>query len=382
MHNETVEILKKLITIKSQFPEESNLGEYIDSYLTENGFKTKRQYLSKNRFNLFAEKGKTGKAILFYGHMDTVPAYGSWKTNPINPVIVGDRLYGLGASDMKGGIAAVLSSLSKFGKNNIKLLFCVDEENISAGVWKAITAEKPWFNNVSLIVSAEAGDSQEHSGGPDTITLGRRGRVVMAINVKGASSHAATSPEKGINAIDEAAKIVTNMSKFEYKKHTKLGNETIFINKIEGSATSLSLPESTLLQMDMQLVTPEKAIETKKRVEKYLEKLYSNGVLNKNTKTTVIELERETPYMRPYIVDPNNHVVKRVLKLITTKFGKFQINYGRSVADDNALASLGIPIMTIGPTGGNEHTANEWVSIKSVEELTSLYEDIASSGST
>ena len=89
----------------------------------------------------------------------------------------GGKLYGLGARDMKGGLAAILTALDSAGDQHIKVLICVDEENISKGAWKAVVDRRDWFNDVKLVVSGDGATSQTSNGGVTTVTLGRRGEM-------------------------------------------------------------------------------------------------------------------------------------------------------------------------------------------------------------
>ncbi|MEM3839512.1 MAG: M20/M25/M40 family metallo-hydrolase [Candidatus Micrarchaeaceae archaeon] len=374
MHAE--EILERLVGIDSTFPHEGRLGNFIESYLKSCGFSTQRQYLSGGRFNVLAERGNTGKAILFYGHMDTVPKYGNWKSNPLRLTADGDKLYGLGACDMKGGIAAILNSVGQYTNRKTKLLFCVDEENISEGIWKAVTEKKNWFKNVLFAVSCEPGDSKHYTGGANVVTVGRRGRAVIALDIKGLASHGANA-QRGINAIDEAAKIAESLKRFKLFYNRKLGKEGIFVRELKGEATSLSVPDYAHMELDIQMVPPSTVAGTKEKVEGLVKEMYLKGRLHKMTKVNVYVKERKTPYIEPYVNDLGNKTIRRILGIVKATIGEPRLNYGSSVADDNVLFnSLKLPVVTIGPSGGNIHSQNEWVSRKSIGKLLTLYETL------
>ncbi|MHB1829846.1 MAG: M20 family metallopeptidase [Candidatus Micrarchaeaceae archaeon] len=367
------QILSKLIAINSVFNNEKEIGIYLESHLKGLGLKTNRQYISQDRFNIMAERPGAGSAILFYAHMDTVTPHGKWKGDPFHALKEGDKMYGLGACDMKGGISAILSSLSKNKDCRVKLLFCSDEENISKGAWSAVKRAS-WFKDVTFMVSCEPGDSTRHTGGANVVTIGRRGRVVIDIDVYGLSSHGA-NPQRGINAIDEAAKIVSAANTFKLRYHPNLGKETIFVRKIEGSSDSaLDLPDKAHLEFDIQLVPPSTTKDVLSRIESAIGRLREKGRLNPLTKVVVNVRKRETPYIEPYVGDLKDSKISKVLDLIRENIREPFINYGSSVADDNILSNvIRKPIVTIGPTGGNEHAQNEWVSRKSLKELVKVY---------
>src|SRR3989344_828008 len=179
-----IKILESLVEIPSVFPNEEKIALLIEKFLKSCGFKTERQMINKTRWNLLAERGIGKKSILIYGHMDTVPSYGKWETNPYKLTAKNNKLYGLGACDMKGGLASILNTVQIMDENRkIKVFFGVDEENISEGVWSAIENKREWFNDVELVVVAEPGASLIQTGGANVITLGRRGRVVLSIEI-------------------------------------------------------------------------------------------------------------------------------------------------------------------------------------------------------
>lgn len=370
--------LRQLVAFNSIFPNERKLALYAETVLKKNGFKVRRQMIGRNRYNLLAERGEKGKAILFYGHMDTVPVYGKWSTNPFRLTKKGDRLYGLGAIDMKGGLAAILEATKRQTGRRIKILLCSDEECISTGAWKAVKERRNWFSDVAFCISGEPGASKSSIGGSNVVTLGRRGRVVISIDICGVSSHGA-NPKTGVNAIDEAAKIVRALNSFKLLKHKNLGSESIFARRIESGSTTLSVPEKAHIEVDMHMVPPTSTEMARDRFKKFIAVLAKRGAIDKCTRVTVSVKERETPYIEPFVDSINDTHVKRVVSAVRKHVGKPCINYGSSVSDDNVLANaLDVPVMIIGPRGGNMHASNEWVSEKDMAKLAELYSAIIS----
>jgi acetylornithine deacetylase/succinyl-diaminopimelate desuccinylase-like protein len=366
------EVLGKLVSINSIFPNEGKLAIYLEKKLHSYGFSTKRDYIGKNRFNILAERGKGKDALLFYGHMDTVPIYGIWGSNPLRIKSENDKIYGLGVHDMKGGITAILENAKRQSKKKIKIAFGVDEENISEGAWHMVQNHKSWFSDVKAIVVPEAGVQDGVQGGIGVITLGRRGRCVIALEIKGKSTHG-SHPLSGVSAINEAAKITLNIGKLRLRKHPRMSGESLFVRELSSSSTSLSVPETAYLEIDIHLVPPSTIDQMRKRVEAYIRLLQRRGVLNKATSVKVYVKKRKTPYLESYDTTTASHVVKKMMAIIRGINGSVKINYGLSVADENVFANLNKPIVVIGPNGGNDHSANEWVSHKSLNEVTTLF---------
>jgi acetylornithine deacetylase/succinyl-diaminopimelate desuccinylase-like protein len=372
------ERLERLVGIDSIFPNERAMGEYMEGELKRLGFTTSRQYIEKDRFNLFADRGHGSKSLLFYGHMDTVPSYGR-KEDPFTLFERGDRLYGLGSNDMKGGISAMLEALERCDHaKRIKVFLGVDEENISQGAWKGVKENREWFAGAGVCISCEPPVSIWTEGGPNVATIGRRGRVVIEIGVEGISCHGA-DPSKGVNALDEAAKIVVAMRKLKLGKAKGFGKETAFVSRMEGGETSLSVPDHARLELDIHTVPPHKSTDMTGNVQEFIKLLQEKRILDSRTKVTVQIKKRITPYIDPYVCDLRNPEVKRLLGAMRSVSEKIEICYGSSLADDNIIAnSIGIPVVIVGPKGGNEHSADEWVSAQSLETLEKTYESIIS----
>jgi len=369
-------LLGQLVKINSTFPNEKQLALFLEKYLKKIGFKTKRQLVAKNRFNLLAEKGKGKKAILFYGHLDTVGICQGWKTNPFSLCQKQDKLFSLGARDMKSGIVAILKAVESINNNGlkVKIAFCVDEENISQGAFKLITSA--WLKDVGLVVSADSGDIFKESKLPFRYILGRRGRCVISVEIPGKSVHGAF-PQKGINAIDEASRFILALTKLRQPKHKDLASSSLFVRKIDCQSLGLSLADKTLLEIDKQLVPPEDPKKSLALISSFSRKLYNRGILKPELKKRFKAYlkPRKTAYLKPFIQDKDNKLIKMIDKIIYQKYGLVDHNYGLSVADDNIFYHyLTVPVVCLGVKGGNPHQANEWVSFKSMRELVTIYE--------
>lgn len=372
-----LELLKKFVSINSIFPNEKELAEFAQRYLEEKGFKTKRQILSENplRFNVLAEKGEAKKSIMLYGHLDTVPVYGQWTNNPFNLAEKEEELIGLGAFDMKSGCCALIKASEEITPKNykIKIVLGCDEENISEGGWKL--AQSDFIKDVECVFIAEPGTSKQAHKGARMITLGRRGRCDIIIRVYGVSAHGAY--ELGINAVNESARIIIELEKAELINHPQLGKGTLFAKKIHADPGSLSVPDYCEITMDRHLVPPETTESAVNQIKDMIKRMRREEKLKKETKVEVELKQRKTRFLQPYATDKENKFVKITEKVIKEKFGEIYYNYGLSVADDNIFGSeLKLPAITIGSSGGNAHSADEYVNKKSYLELIEIYKEI------
>jgi succinyl-diaminopimelate desuccinylase len=339
-------LLKQLINISSPYPHESRLGEFLFSYLRNLGFSVAKVYLDETRFSILASRGKS-PSLMFYGHLDTVPLTQTVFSRS------GNKIYGLGAYDMKGGIAAFLTAVSRHDLP-VKILLCPDEENYSAGVWSVINSHQDFFSGVKLIISAEP----NFGLGLHSLTVARTGRYVFEMIFPGIPAHMAQY-KKGKDAILSASVFI---QKLYADRDLIRKNLHAFIQVRRFSAESVGMSVCDLAKIEIECLVAFPG--SWQKVKKYLE----------NTSHLSIKLKpRPTPYLDPYRFSafPYQTEIKSIIKATTGQ--KMQLDSRYSVADDNALATLEIPVITWGPDGENAHSPGEWVSLDSLKKLSRMY---------
>jgi acetylornithine deacetylase/succinyl-diaminopimelate desuccinylase-like protein len=369
---DAITLLQELVAIDSVFPNEMSAAEFCEMFLIENGFQIQRQEISPGRFNLLAERGTKGRSLLFYGHLDTVPAYGTWQADPLKIRSSSDKLIGLGTVDMKAGVAAILKATEEESDRRIKVVLGVDEENLSAGA-HAVAASK-FLDDVEFGICTESPAPLGLAHGPQAICLGRRGRCVIELTVPGRSAHGANPFQGGINAIDEAARLILELERLgsSLPKHEVLPPATQFVRSMEATTDSLSVPDSAILQLDRHLVPPETPESALSSTQEFIAALYREGKFQEiDGKGITARLKvRSTPYLRPYATPITNPNVQKLGAAVASQaLGNPLYTYGLSAADESIFAAKGIPMATIGPAGGNEHSAEEWVSQSSYLKL-------------
>lgn len=358
MQNKIIDLLGKLIKIQSNYPNEKKVFTFLKSELKKCGFKISTQKISKDRYNIFAEKGKAKKSILFYGHIDTVSIkdVDKWKTDPFKPTIKGGNLYGLGSSDMKGGIASIISATSDTNAY-VKLFLAVDEENISEGAWKAVKENKEFFKDVEIVISSEP----SFGLGMNSVTVGRTGRCIYEINFVGKSEHI-IKYKKAVDAIEKLCAFGNSL----YEKRDILfkSSDTVAqLRLVSAESNGMSVCGESKAEIEVILGDSDSINSVKKQLQTL-------------TDDKVEIKKRKTPYLEGYSFEHFPYE-NQISKIIKDKTGKKMILCRRkSVGDDNVLATLKIPVITWGTEGGNEHTANEFVKISSLVKLTEMYKDL------
>ena len=369
--------LRRIVSVDSVFPNEKELAFFLAGELERAGFDVELQRLSGSgeRYNVLAARGGGGgcRPLLLYGHMDTVPPYG-YEAEGRNPFSLEERdgrLYGLGAYDMKAGIAAIMDAVSHVRSGRaLKVMFVSDEEADSRGCFEAV--QSGFAANAGLALAAEISDVHDISEKTRTITLGRRGRAQYEVMVPGKSFHAARA-EEGISAVTEAAKLALEIERMNatLPEHPQLSRGHMFVRAFHSESESLSLPDSARLIIDRHLVPPEDAEGARADIEGRVQALYAAGLMRgaENT-STVRVVPRGVPYLMPYATPQDDPGVAMLSAAISGVLGvDAAYNYGMSVADENLLAMQGIPVASFGPIGGGEHSSGEWVSRQSCIEL-------------
>lgn len=376
-----MELLRRMVSVGSVFPEEAELAHFLSSELERRGFSVEMQRFGGSRYNVLAtrapetEDAVQEKPILLYGHMDTVPPYG-YEAEGRDPYVLEERdgrLYGLGAYDMKAGLAAILHAVGESGRGRaLKVMFVSDEEADSRGCHEAVRSG--FLRDVGFALSTEISDVNDSDERTRTITLGRRGRAQYSISVPGRSFHAARAAE-GVSAVTEAAKLAVAIEGMNSSmpRHEMLGEGDMFVRKFFSESVSLSVPDEASLVVDRHLVLPEDAEGGRADLQSRVDALYSNGTLRdlgNGRRAAVKVVPREVPYLMPYATAEENPEVRRLAAAVKGTLGvDARYNCGRSVADENLIAMQGVPVVSYGPIGGGEHSSGEWVSKKSYLEL-------------
>lgn len=367
--------LKKLVSINSIYPNEYEVSQFLFDYLKEKNFKVEKLFLTPNRFNVIAEKGSGNNSFLLYAHTDTVPLYGKWDFIGFNLTIKNKKAIGLGSADMKGGISAILESIDGFLPKNFKLKVCfaVDEENFSEG---AFHLEKTsWLDDVKgILVPESCLPASKSKKAERFISIGRKGRTVLTIKIKGLSAHG-VEKSKGINAIEEGSTLINFLKNdFPLTDNKNMGKSDFFVRRFEGKSTSLSIPDYAEIELDFHLVSPDTSEKIKKQVVDFISNLKMKSALKADYE--VIFSPRPTPFLEPFEFDKDEPFLKTVIDAMYEVYGEVFFNYGQSVADENVFGIKGIPTFTVGPLGDNHHSANEWVDLDSLKNLAKVYRKV------
>ncbi len=358
-----VEQLRELILIPSPTGGEERIAEWIGSLLTGIHFEVEYQRVENRRKNVIGRRrfGSPGPSLLVGGHIDTVRPTDDWTKSPFVPVVEGNRLFGLGACDMKGGIAALLAALRaldgvdhSFGGEIVFAGF-VDEEAFSKGAKTFL--QSPVQADMALL-------AEPHF---DEIIVRGFGKVLLEVRIEGKGAHA-SCPESGINAIDEAARLISHLGELPSRKDEVMGRGTQCVLKIHGGPEeySLSVPERCCFELSRHLIPSEDAETVIDDIHRLAEKIKLKGPVTVKTKE---------PYYPTYAISEDERIVRIVQQAYhMEKAEKIRVSCSTSVSDANLLVrEKKIPTVLFGPQGGNIHSAGEYVLIDSLIATARVY---------
>jgi acetylornithine deacetylase len=239
------ELTKRLMTIPSVSGDEEAVGFWLRDHLASLGWTVELQKVSEHQNNVIAWLNDTPRVWLST-HMDTVPPF-------IGPTEDDEKIYGRGACDAKGIIAAQITAaeqLRKEGIEDIGLLYTVEEERSSTGAKAANT--HPLAAKCEYMINGEPTDND--------LAIGSKGTFRLKIKTSGKAAHSAY-PEEGDSAIERLLDILEDVRHTKFPHDEFFGETTVNIGTIEGGAALNVIPPTAEAGLAIRLTTKRQPIE-------------------------------------------------------------------------------------------------------------------------
>ena len=370
-HGYTLSVLRDMIRINSIVGQEGELATYLYDQLKTLGIDAELHYIEPGRPNVYGRlRGSgPGRRLHFNGHTDTVPVCEGWVTDPFSPVIKEGRLYGLGACDMKAGLACTLTMLKAFVESGHSFLGelsfsgVIDEEAYSKGA-RAVLETDLGACDAIIIGEPYAGDGHE------PIPLGITGKVLYDITVEGHAAHG-FRPECGINAVEEAARLLVALDKLPMVEHPDFGRGNYCTLKIEGgySIYAVVVPDRCRIEVNRLLVPGETTGTAVADMEALVESLDLAAKVRVGVKP---------PRYEPFLVSRTDPLLEIFHQASHEVVGvEPQYTYRRGITDANVFGVQKIPCLHLGVSRGNVHQPNEFASLEWLAPLNTMYATIA-----
>lgn len=361
------QLLTELVRRESPSGRERSVQEFICHWFAERGLKAELQTVADGLVNsvVRVEGAGPGPTLLFCGHVDTALPASGWETDPFAPTRQGDRLYGLGTMDMKGGVAAAmltvaaLAELRQFWRGTVIFAGVADEEAYSRGAKGLIAQGLKADGAILCEPSFPAAD------------LGGVGKVLVDVQVIGKQAHG-SHPQDGINAVIEAARLLTSLDRLPMQTHPLIGADSQCVLGIHGGPDEyvIQVPERCHFTINRHIVPGE----TDASVLADMEALVSTLQSPARFAVTI-----QPPYYPPYLVPSDAPFVRRFAEAYRAVLGREpEYTYSKGVSDGNYLVvDAAIPTVTFGPSGRNLHSANEYVNLPEIPVCVEVYLTLA-----
>ena len=371
-----VGLLKDMVATNSVNPTVGRgLGEsavsnlIFDRLASIGGLEVRRQSVADGRSNVIAilRGSGGGRSLMLNGHMDTVGIDGM-TIEPFKPFVENGMLHGRGACDMKGALAAMIGAVRSLLDSRLKLrgdlVFSavVDEEYKSLGIKKLVEEYRA--------DAAVVGEPTEMK-----VATAHKGFVWIEVETKGKAAHGAV-PEKGVDAIVHAAKVVSRLEKLQEKLearvHPLLGTPKIHTSTIQGGADWSIVPEHCVLRLERRTLPGESTASVIGEIEETLQSI--------KKETIDFSATARSPYdMPPLEIAQAQPIVRLLQQALAETTGRGTPIIGVPYWTDGALLSklASIPTCIFGPGDiGVAHSANEYVSVQDVLDSAEVYRRI------
>jgi succinyl-diaminopimelate desuccinylase len=366
----TLELSRALIERPSVTPDDQGCQQLLAARLQPLGF-----IIEHLRFgdvdNLWARRGSSKPLFVFAGHTDVVPPgpLHEWATPPFEPVIRDGCLYGRGAADMKGSIAAMVAACERFitehadHRGSIAFLITSDEEGPSVnGTVKVIELLRARKEQIDWCLVGEPSCRNQIG---DTIKNGRRGSLNGVLEIRGKQGHVAY-PQLADNPIHRAAPALAELATVEWDAGNEFFPPTTFqiSNITAGSGTENVIPGLLKIMFNLRFSTASTADSLRLRVDEILTRHGLNYEI-------AWKISGE-PFLTPAgeLVDAARAAIRSTVGIDTL------LSTSGGTSDGRFIAPTGAQVVELGPVNATIHQINECVKAAELDKLTVIYEKI------
>lgn len=365
-------VLSDLIRIPSVNPAlapgeahgEAAVAAFVRDWLDARGTRARLEEAAPGRPNVVASVGSgEGPTLVFCAHLDTVGTAGM-TIPPFEPRVEGDRVYGRGSFDMKGGVAAILAAaraiaLSPPRRGTLLLALVCDEEYASIGADDFV---------------------RRHRADGCVLTEGSEGKLIVAhkgfawieVRAEGRAAHGSRW-DLGVSAISRMGRIVAALDEFDRRElrartHPLVGPASLHCSRIEGGVGLSTYAPVCTLQVERRTLPGETAEQAVREIEDVVRRA------GEDARVTCVFSRVPLPS------EPESRVARAAREGIRRATGSDPEEAGVGYWMDAAVfAGAGIPAVDFGPRGEGAHEAVEWVSLDSVVECAHVLVETARS---
>ncbi|MFQ3324537.1 MAG: succinyl-diaminopimelate desuccinylase [Pseudomonadales bacterium] len=369
-HSATISLASELISRASVTPEDAGCQPLMCERLEAIGFEVTHLRFG-NIDNFWAVHGDSGPILAFAGHTDVVPTgpVEEWASHPFKPEIRDGMLYGRGAADMKGSLAAMVVACENFvaqhpnHSGRIAFLITADEEGIAInGTVKVIDYLQEQGEHIDWCVVGEPSSTNETG---DVIKNGRRGSLGCVMTINGIQGHVAY-PHLADNPIHRAAPALAELATTKWDNGNDFFPATSFqISNINsGTGATNVIPGNLSATFNFRFSTELTANLIKQRTAEILAKHGLDYQLDWHLSG------------QPFLTSAGSLIdaVKAAIKSTTGLDTELSTAGGTS--DGRFIAPTGSQLVELGPVNATIHKTNECVKVNDLNVLTNIYQQV------
>jgi succinyl-diaminopimelate desuccinylase len=365
--SETLQLAKELISRHSLTPADDGCLDIIGTRLAPLGFSLEKMRCGEVD-NLWARRGVGAPLVCFAGHTDVVPTgpVNQWHSDPFTPAVRDGMLYGRGAADMKGSLAAFITAIEKFvaghpqHRGSIALLLTSDEEGVAVdGTVRVVEALR---ERKELIDYCIVGEPTSETKTGDTIKNGRRGSLSGTLTVKGVQGHIAY-PHLVKNPIHLVAPAIAELAATTWDNGNEYFPPTSWqISNIHGGTGAANVVPGTveiMFNFRFSTASTEESLKNKVR-----------AILDRHSLEYDLRWELSgSPYLTPRgnLVDAVAAAIKQVQGIDT------ELSTGGGTSDGRFIADICPQVIELGPLNATIHKINECVAVADLDALSEIY---------
>lgn len=371
MSIDPVTLTQQLIAIDSINPDliphavgEGRIAEWCGAWLTERGFDVECVKETPGRPSIVAIARGTGggRSLMLNGHLDTV-GVDNYDGDPFSGELSDGNVYGRGAFDMKGGVAAIMAAAARAATGSLRgdviLTLVADEEMGSIGTEQVLSR-----------LTADAAIVTEPTN--LALVLAHRGFAWFEVEFTGRAAHG-SMPHEGVDAIAQAALFMRSLDELRSRlesvpKHPLLGHSAVRVSTISGGTDAATVAPSCTVTIERRILPGEAPEATEAELRGILDELADqHPELDFTLSTIVARGAFEADQQWPIVQTLAAHA-ERVLGGAVERRGE------PYWTDAGLIHDAGIPCLLIGVDGGGAHADTEWATTESLEQLTAILE--------
>lgn len=363
-----IELAQKLIICPSITPQDAGTMSMIADLLTKQGFKVlQKEFGAQGIKNLYAYCGSKDADLCFAGHVDVVQAgpEESWSHPPFSAAIANDKLYGRGAVDMKGAIAAMLVALSDYVKShphgNCSILLTADEEGEAQFGTKAMLE---WLAaegyKLKYVIVGEPTSEQQLG---DVVKIGRRGSINFGLEVKGMQGHVAY-PYKCLNPNHLIVQVLQMLSTHQFDQgNDSFAPSCLQITSIDvGNNTKNIIPNAASAEFNIRFNNCRSAEQLIAAVQEIIASFLSIKQFSLTAKVSAL----------PFITSDLN--LAQQVSMIISDFGiKTTLSTSGGTSDARFFSQHALNVIELGLLSDTAHQINEHLKLEDLQKLCNIY---------